>query len=340
MKRFFLRILCTTLALGSTVLIAPASSAAAKKVVRTDVLIYGDEDEYVTELQTALKEKGYFKVNVTGYYGSITQKAVMDFQEDAKITVDGKAGPVTRKALLGSDYKDLPTTRKVSSATADDEIETLRVQSEGEAVTKLQKKLKELGYYQYSRITGFFGPITETAVRDFQRANGLAVDGLAGVKTQGMLYSGNAKKASAASGSSASAQKQTVAKDKVATLIANAKTHLGKPYKWGGNGPSSFDCSGYVAYLLKQMGKSTPRTANDMSLNSNWTKVSYQNLQAGDLVFFDTRGGNPPVGHVGIYIGDGQFIHSSSGKGKVVISQMSSGYYKTHFKWGRRVFEN
>ena len=124
---------------------------------------------------------------------------------------------------------------------------------------------------------------------------------------------------------------------KIDKLISFAKAQLGKTYSWGAEGPNSFDCSGFTYYVFKESANKTiPRLSKDQS--EYGTYVSYSNLRKGDLVFFDTDGSNNGVvGHVGIYLGDGEFIHSSSSKGKVIISNITSGYYKDAFVNGRRV---
>ena len=119
-------------------------------------------------------------------------------------------------------------------------------------------------------------------------------------------------------------------------LISYAKRFLGKPYVWGAQGPNSFDCSGFTYYVFKNSANITlPRTSKDQSTYG--TTVSKKNLKVGDLVFFDTSGSNSGnVSHVGIYIGSNQFIHASSSKGKVVISDFNN-YYTNAFVKAKRV---
>ncbi|MCD8322435.1 MAG: NlpC/P60 family protein [Oscillospiraceae bacterium] len=87
-------------------------------------------------------------------------------------------------------------------------------------------------------------------------------------------------------------------------------------------------------YVYKQCGYSITRTAS--SQNSDGTYVSRDNLQPGDIIVF-YNSAMTAIGHVGIYIGDGQFIHASSGSGKVVISDLSSTYYNSHYYSARRI---
>ena len=161
---------------------------------RSQVLMRGDRDEWVTELQEALHEKGYLKVNPTGYFGTDTQAAVMAFQKDGNITVDGKAGPVTRKLLLGDNFREIDENRLNGSNNEDNlDFSTLRQGDRGDDVTKVQERLKELEYYDYSKITGYFGTITRDSVIKFQRTHNLTADGTVDEATKNLMFSGSAK---------------------------------------------------------------------------------------------------------------------------------------------------
>lgn len=119
-------------------------------------------------------------------------------------------------------------------------------------------------------------------------------------------------------------------------VIASAQSLMGLKYVWGGTSTTKgMDCSGFSQWVMKQNGVSLPRTAMEQSKVG--TKVSWNNLQPGDLVFFDTVDGNGKnVDHVGIYIGNGQMIHASSGQGKVVTANINTDYWKSRFTVARR----
>ncbi|EJA6381815.1 SH3 domain-containing protein [Clostridioides difficile] len=122
------------------------------------------------------------------------------------------------------------------------------------------------------------------------------------------------------------------------SVISFAKTLLGKPYVWGAEGPNSFDCSGFTQYVMKKsVGVSIPRVSRDQSKYG--TYVNRGDLRSGNLVFFDTQGSNNgSVSHVGIYIGNGDMIHASSGSSKkVTISNINSSYYSSRYVNARRV---
>ena len=119
-------------------------------------------------------------------------------------------------------------------------------------------------------------------------------------------------------------------------IVDTASQYLGTKYVWAGTSAKGFDCSGFVYYVYKECGYSVNRTA--ASLYSNGTAVDKADLQAGDIICF-TNGGYSYIGHVGIYIGDGQFIHASSSAGKVVVTDLDTKYYTNHYYGARRVAE-
>lgn len=124
-------------------------------------------------------------------------------------------------------------------------------------------------------------------------------------------------------------------------IVDTAKTHLGTRYVYGGSAPGGFDCSGFTMYIYQQHGYSLPHTATGQWQSGIGTKVwSISALQPGDLVFFNdpSRNAGKACSHAGIYIGGGQFIHSSSSRSNgVIISDLTSGYYNTYFIGGIHV---
>lgn len=122
--------------------------------------------------------------------------------------------------------------------------------------------------------------------------------------------------------------------NKVNKLIEVANKQLGKPYAWGANGPNSFDCSGLTYYVYKNaLGVNLPRTSREQSKVG--TKVDKKNLKAGDLVFFNTGGSG--ISHVGMYVGNNNFIHSTQPGDTVKIHSINSSYYSRTFVTARRV---
>lgn len=116
-------------------------------------------------------------------------------------------------------------------------------------------------------------------------------------------------------------------------IIATAKQYLGVPYLWGGTTPAGFDCSGLVQYVYKAHGIQLNRTC--VTQYPQGTYVSKNELLPGDLVFFSNTY-QSGISHVGIYIGNGQFLHASSSQG-VTISYLSNSYWSSHYHGAKRV---
>lgn len=119
-------------------------------------------------------------------------------------------------------------------------------------------------------------------------------------------------------------------------LLEDAKYFKGGKYVWGGTTPQGFDCSGYVQYLYKKQKIHLPRTA--WAQSKKGLSVSKNALQKGDLLFFLTdKKRGIPVTHVGIYLGDGKFIHAASKKKGIIISPIYTGYYAKKFVSAKRI---
>jgi cell wall-associated NlpC family hydrolase len=125
--------------------------------------------------------------------------------------------------------------------------------------------------------------------------------------------------------------------DRAAQVAIEALSLVGIRYRYGGNSPDQgLDCSGLVRYVFRQAdGTELPRTSSEMSRRGQ--PVDKQDLQPGDLVFFNTL--NRAFSHVGIYLGNNQFVHAPS-KGRAVrVEDMDMSYWKTRFNGARRVLD-
>ncbi|TZF91057.1 C40 family peptidase [Cognatilysobacter lacus] len=126
----------------------------------------------------------------------------------------------------------------------------------------------------------------------------------------------------------------TPATGRVQSVLSRAFALLGTPYRWGGTSTEGFDCSGLVGYVFRNaLGIDLPRVARDQAQTG--TQVDRSQLTAGDLVFFSTHSGG--VDHVGIYIGEGKFLHAPRTGRDVTVSSLDGGYWNARFVQARRV---
>lgn len=117
------------------------------------------------------------------------------------------------------------------------------------------------------------------------------------------------------------------------STVRHALSYLGTRYRYGGSSSRGFDCSGFTSYIYRRHGINLPHSSSAQYRVG--TPVSRSELRPGDLVFFRTRGSR--ISHVGIYIGNGKFVHASSARGRVRIDTLNSGYYKQRYVGARRI---
>ena len=188
---------------------------------------------------------------------------------------------------------------------------------DGQEVVAIQKRLVELSY-SINNIDGDFGPETERAVKNFQADKGLEVDGIVGSATYRALMNRE--------------MPPNRSNSVVRNVLRSAYSVIGTPYVFGGTTPYGFDCSGFTSYVYKNTVCSIERVAQAQF--DTTTRVSRDELLPGDLVFFGSSAYS--ISHVGIYVGDGQFIHAPH-TGDVVKYDSLSGSYATRFQGGGRV---
>ena len=336
--------------------------------VAANFLTYGEHSDVVLKCQQRLFNLGYMTSSPDGSYGDDTYYAIKNFQRKNALVVDGYLGPETREVLMSD--RALPNG--------------LGLGDQNEQVTKVQQLLVKYGYLSSKRATGYFGEITQKAVKNFQKRNGLKADGMVGAKTLAKLTSDNPKKAasgmldganfntttttgssgggtssagggatggtssgggaaSAGSGTDAGSTQQTTGagtipntdangvSSSVANLLAIARSKVGCPYVWGSKGPNSFDCSGFVNYVLNQAGvQQSYITSAGWRNVGKYTRISsYNDLRAGDIIVVN--------GHVGFISTGGYIIDASSSNGRVIERSLGS-WWANHFIVGWRIF--
>ena len=300
----------------------------------------------------ALLTYGYYDQVPSTTYNTAAATAIKRFQSDCGLTQTGEADQVTQRILFsGYAPKSSILSKELSKGDS------------GSNVGRMQTRLYVLGYLsKTSSVDSDYGTTTANAVKLFQNATGLTVSGTADIATLKALYSVSAVKkpsgvnaadtstSSSSSSSSSGTSWTTVMPSSLASfttskgdtvdskieyMIYIAQQQLGKPYIYGTEGPNSYDCSGFTQYCFKKVGITLKRSAYAQGYDATYTKItSASSLKRGDLVYFNTISDSDLSDHAGIYLGNGYFIHASSGGAKVVVSNLSSGYYSRVFSWG------
>ncbi|MDY0405743.1 NlpC/P60 family protein [Virgibacillus sp. 179-BFC.A HS] len=230
---------------------------------------------------------------------------------------------------------------------------------QGEKVKEVQNALQFLGYYNGS-IDGVCGPLTTEALEIAGKENHIQ---LADVQTKNNAVqepavvqepvSQNSNQDSVQSNSNeqkVTAEKKSIEQDQASNqdveeknvkstgfnrndITSLASSLVGTPYVWGGTSPSGFDCSGFVNYVYQVRGLTIPRTVSEVYNFA--TPVSAPSV--GDLVFFETY--KPGPSHMGIYLGNNQFIHAGESRG-VEITDMNHPYWQSKYLGAKRVIDN
>lgn len=315
----------------------------------------GDSGANVAALQEALLELGYFDGLPGSSYSVLTSNAVKRFQDSIGTAQTGTADIDTLRVLYGGYAPESSLLGKNLSSG-----------DTGSSVERLQTRLFYLGYLSKTdSLDSDYGSYTVEAVKLFQTEAGLSADGAAGKGVLRALYSKDAPKLPSSKKPadytpSNGSTKPGVTKmpaglastmvnlpanatnaEKIEYVIYIGQNQLGKPYVYGTAGPNTFDCTGFTTYCFKKVNVSLGRSAYAQGYQAaSGEKIeNAADLKRGDLVFFNTIADSDLSDHAGIYIGDGYFIHSSSGSSngnQVCVSNLNSGYYQRVFSWGRR----
>lgn len=337
-----------------------------KHLSRAKYTTITSEGSAMLTLMKALLTGGYYDGIPSSNYNTAAVTAIKRFQAACGLEETGIAD-VTLQRILYAGYA--PECDLLSKS--------MNSSSSGSDVKRVQLRLYSLGYLSKAEsIDSNYGATTATAVGLFQRSNGIDVTCVADSATLKAMYSTKAVgkpdsvKAADDGGSisigevvnpqgtvTLSSTYVTTMPDelksttstydesmssgqKLEHVIYSAQEKLGKPYVYGSTGPNSFDCSGLTTYAFRQIGVSLKRSAYSQGYDTGYDKIEgVSGLKRGDLVFFNTISDSDLSDHVGIYLGGGCFIHASSGGHKVVVSNLTTGFYNRVFSWGRRILK-
>lgn len=302
-------------------------------------LQYGDNSDSVLHLQTKLNNLGYYDDKMDGKYGLLTEHAVKKFQSNNKITVNGKTDLETIETLVIVEQQE-------EAIELNKIIMQLNEGDRNEDVRFVQEKLFLLGYYK-DKVDSIYGPLTKQAIIDYQQVHfpsEVPVD----VPTNNVLekeINKDTKQITPTQENKPEESKPEEIKqaeikqvreqsaetnENHQTLIEHATALKGIPYVWGGTTTNGFDCSGFIQYIYGQDGTTIPRTVTDIwNFSSPVTSASI-----GDLVFFETYKSGPS--HLGIYIGNGDFIHAGVTHG-VSTANLNDNYWKSKYLGAKRI---
>ncbi len=297
----------------------------SSSVFALNYLGFGMRGNDVKELQDDLKALGYLDIdNTTYYYGAQTRDAVIAFQRANGLKADGYFGPASKATLESIKSGTQSSPPKTSTRYP----RVLKYTMSGSDVNELQEDLKKLGHLEINNTTNYFGTMTVNALKAFQKSSGIGVDGSFGPQTRTTLLN----TLDGTSNSLPNRGDQTSTATKINAVIATAKSYIGVPYLSGGTTPKGFDCSGYTQYVMKKNDMSITRTA--ASQYKEGTSVGRSNLQRGDFVFFETY--KAGASHVGIYLGNNDFISATSSSG-IRITKINDNYWNPRYIGARRI---
>ncbi|SDQ55711.1 Putative peptidoglycan binding domain-containing protein [Virgibacillus subterraneus] len=304
-----------------------------KQLLEAEQLEYGQHGESVRVLQHKLNKLSYYDDEIHGDFTVLTEHALKKFQADNNITISGQADMITLTTLINKE-------KKKYMEQIDEMSESIYPGMKSEDVKIAQYALQYFGYYE-GDLDGIYGPLTKKALEIAEEEHGLKLIGESDQVTESSLTAlyekdeNEEQKIEQKVKKESKEETQKTKKVKVtstnySSAIDAAHAQIGTPYVWGGESTRGFDCSGFIQYIFKTENIVLPRTVSDV-----WNFTQHiDSPSVGDLVFFETY--KPGPSHMGIYIGDGKFIHAGESRG-VEISELSTSYWDQRYLGARRV---
>src|SRR5690625_64972 len=311
-------------------------------LLEAEHLKYGQHGEVVRILQNKLNKLAYYDDSIDGDYGILTEYALKKFQEDHHVTITGQADKTTILALIVAEKEQHLDRLK-------DLSESVHPGMHSENVKIVQEALHYFGYYE-DEIDGIYGPLTQKALETAEKKHHIKLSEEAIQESLAVLYEEDIQEERIqeteapkqdTSEKESSKQENTEQESEIKVVesegysehndvIEASRSYIGTPYVWGGDSPNGFDCSGFIQYVYKTQDITIPRTVSDI-----WNFAQpVESPSVGDLVFFETY--QPGPSHLGIYLGDGKFIHAGASRG-VEISELKTSYWDQRYLGAKRI---
>lgn len=334
-----------------------------KILQQAEELKSGYHGEAVRILQKKLKTLTYYTDDPDGNFDLQTEHAVKNFQAEHDMSITGVVDNGTTSRLLEIE----------SEFFLNQLIYLTPLVYPGMVSTTVKRAQESLKYFEYyeGEIDGIYGPLTKNAfeiaaiehnldlseqtLEPIQEEIVTTVEEVSApqeviVTEQERVNDPPAQQENNTSQEAATTQKEekeevkthveetpkevkkaTIISTNHSSIVQNARSLMGTPYVWGGTSTSGFDCSGFIQYVFKQNNLLIPRTVSDIWNFSNG--VSSPSI--GDLVFFETY--QPGPSHMGIYLGEGNFIHAGSSRGVEISNLNNNSYWKSRYLGAKRI---
>src|SRR5699024_9383676 len=332
-------------------------------LLEADDMQYGEHGQMVRIVQRKLQTLSYYDDHIDGEYGVFTEYSLKKFQKERGIDVSGEVDRSTKEDLIYAEkqlyldqLKELSGSVQPGMHNADVEI--------------IQESLKYFGYYE-GEIDGIYGPLTTKALEIAEEEHGLSLTDEVTEEDMEQLYedtddtqtemddleaeeadetftetddidaentdaADNVKKTDVdeedadTEAESEEGDIQQVEAKETPSVIETAQSLIDTPYVWGGDSVGGFDCSGFIHYIYEEQGITTPWTESDIW---NFAEPVYE-PSVDDVVFFETY--QPGPSHMGVYLGNGEFIHASESNG-VTKSELGESYWQERYIGAKRI---
>jgi cell wall-associated NlpC family hydrolase len=304
-------------------------------LLEAEQLQYGHHGQIIRILQKKLDTLAYYEDDIDGDFGILTEYALKKFQSDHHVTITGHTDGQTILALIEAERKShLDKLKELS--------ESVYPGMHNDDVKIVQEALHYFGYYE-GEIDGIYGPLTKKALQIAEAEHGIQLTEEVTQESLAILYEQDhteeihednkvQKEETTEKEPEQEPEIQIVESEHNYnnSIIEVAHTFIGTPYVWGGQSPGGFDCSGFIQYVYQTQNIVIPRTVSE-----TWNFAqSVESPSVGDLVFFETY--KPGPSHIGIYLGDGKFIHAGSSNG-VEISELQTSYWEQRYLGAKRI---